>query len=52
MTVYLLTSCVLFVSGKSCGPLEEKPNTLYDYSEGIEFGDKVVITCAEGLVMN
>ncbi|XP_019129412.1 membrane cofactor protein-like isoform X1 [Larimichthys crocea] len=41
----------LICERKSCGPLEEKPNTLYDYSEGIEFGDKVVITCATGHVM-
>ncbi|XP_070695141.1 membrane cofactor protein-like isoform X2 [Pempheris klunzingeri] len=33
---------------KNCGPAGQVPNGHFDYSEGTEFGDKVVISCDPG----
>lgn len=42
----------VFFSGKTCGSAGEVENGHVDYSNGNEFGDKIVITCNPGLVIN
>ncbi|XP_033970575.1 membrane cofactor protein-like [Trematomus bernacchii] len=47
----LLTSVGLFLSaqGKSCGAIGDVPNGHVDFTEGIQFGDKLTVTCNPGL---
>lgn len=48
---FALIDTYLLVSGKSCGSAGEVENGDLNY-EGTEFGDKLVVTCKTGLVIN
>lgn len=41
-----------FFAGKNCGSGGEVENGVIDYPEGTQFGDKMVISCNTGLVIN